>query len=67
MEIRHIIFCIFIASAVYVYFRGKVRFGLVRSLTDYQVLYLIILVLLVQRWAYRHFTAIPESIAMLWG
>jgi len=38
MEIRHIIFFIFIASAVYVYFRGKVRFGLVRSLTDYQVL-----------------------------
>ena len=38
MEIRHIIFFIFIASAVYVYFRGKVRFGVVRSLTDYQVL-----------------------------
>lgn len=38
MEIRHIIFFIFIASAVYVYFRGKVRFGIVRSLTDYQVL-----------------------------
>jgi len=38
MEIRHIIFFIFIASAVYVNFRGKVRFGVVRSLTDYQVL-----------------------------
>ncbi|MBU3641442.1 aspartyl/asparaginyl beta-hydroxylase domain-containing protein [Polynucleobacter sp. Fuers-14] len=38
MEIRHIIFFIFIASAVYVYFRGKVRFGVIRSLTDYQVL-----------------------------
>jgi beta-hydroxylase len=38
MEIRHIIFLIFAASAVYVYFRGKVRFGIVRALTDYQVL-----------------------------
>ena len=38
MEIRHIIFFIFIASAVCVYFRGKVRFGVIRSLTDYQVL-----------------------------
>jgi beta-hydroxylase len=38
MQARHIIFFIFIASAVFVYFRGKVRFGLVRSLTDYQVL-----------------------------
>ena len=38
MEIRHIIFFIFVASAIYVYFRGKVRFGVVRSLTDYQVL-----------------------------
>ena len=38
MEIRHIIFFIFIASAVYVYLRGKFRFGVVRSLTDYQVL-----------------------------
>ena len=38
MQIRHIIFLIFVVSAVFVYFRGKVRFGLVRSLTDYQVL-----------------------------
>jgi beta-hydroxylase len=38
MELRHIVFLIFVVSAVYVYFRGKVRFGLVRSLTDYQVL-----------------------------
>ena len=38
MEIRHVIFLIFVASAIYVYFRGKVRFGVVRSLTDYQVL-----------------------------
>jgi beta-hydroxylase len=38
MELRHVVFLIFVVSAVYVYFRGKVRFGLVRSLTDYQVL-----------------------------
>lgn len=38
MELRHFVFLIFVVSAVYVYFRGKVRFGLVRSLTDYQVL-----------------------------
>jgi beta-hydroxylase len=38
MQARHIIFFIFVASAIYVYFRGKVRFGVVRSLTDYQVL-----------------------------
>ena len=38
MELRHLIFFIFVVSAVYVYFRGKVRFGVVRSLTDYQVL-----------------------------
>ena len=38
MELRHVIFLIFAVSAVYVYLRGKVRFGLVRSLTDYQVL-----------------------------
>ena len=38
MEFRHAIFLIFVSSAIYVYFRGKVRFGLVRSLTDYQVL-----------------------------
>ena len=38
MQIRHIVFIIFVVSAVFVYFRGKVRFGLVRSLTDYQVL-----------------------------
>ena len=38
MQIRHIIFFIFVASAIYVYYRGRVRFGVVRSLTDYQVL-----------------------------
>jgi beta-hydroxylase len=38
MQARHIIFFIFVISAIYVYFRGRVRFGVVRSLTDYQVL-----------------------------
>ena len=38
MELRHIIFLIFAISALNVYFRGRVRFGVVRSLTDYQVL-----------------------------
>ena len=38
MQTRHIIFLFFIFSALFVYFRGRVRFGLVRSLTDYQVL-----------------------------
>lgn len=38
MELRHFIFLVFLSSGLYVYFRGKVRFGLVRSLTDYVVL-----------------------------
>jgi beta-hydroxylase len=38
MELRHTVFLIFVFSAIYVYLRGKVRFGLVRSLTDYQVI-----------------------------
>jgi beta-hydroxylase len=38
MEIRHAILLIFVSSAVYVYFRGRVRFGVMRSLTDYVVL-----------------------------
>jgi beta-hydroxylase len=38
MQARHIIFFIFVISAIYVYFRSRVRFGVVRSLTDYQVL-----------------------------
>jgi beta-hydroxylase len=38
MEFRHAVFLIFVVSAMYVYLRGKVRFGIVRSLTDYQVL-----------------------------
>lgn len=38
MEFRHAVFLVFVVSAMYVYLRGKVRFGIVRSLTDYQVL-----------------------------
>jgi beta-hydroxylase len=38
MELRHAIFLVFLGSALFVYFRGKVRFGLLRSLTDYVVL-----------------------------
>ena len=38
MEFRHFVFLVFLGSGLYVYFRGKVRFGLVRSLTDYVVL-----------------------------
>jgi beta-hydroxylase len=38
MELRHFVFLVFLGSGLYVYFRGKVRFGLVRSLTDYVVL-----------------------------
>ena len=35
---RHWVLVIFIASALYVHLRGKVRFGLVRALTDFTVL-----------------------------
>jgi beta-hydroxylase len=35
---RHWVLIIFIASALYVHLRGKVRFGLVRALTDFTVL-----------------------------
>ena len=38
MELRHGIFLIFLGSALFIYYRGKVRFGLLRSLTDYVVL-----------------------------
>ncbi len=38
MEIRHSIFLVFLGSALFIYLRGKVRFGLLRSLTDYVVL-----------------------------
>jgi aspartyl/asparaginyl beta-hydroxylase (cupin superfamily) len=38
IETRHWILAIFIVSALYVHFRGTVRFGLVRALTDFTVL-----------------------------
>ena len=38
MSLRHAIFFIFLSSGLYIYFRGKVRFSLLRSLTDYVVL-----------------------------
>lgn len=38
MQLRHTIFFLFLSCALFVYFRGKVRFGLLRSLTDYVVL-----------------------------
>ena len=37
-QARHIAFAVLVCSALYIHFRGKVRFGLVRSLTDYVVL-----------------------------
>ena len=38
IETRHWVLAIFIASALYAHFRGTVRFGLVRALTDFTVL-----------------------------
>ena len=38
IETRHWVLAVFIASALYVHFRGTVRFGLVRALTDFTVL-----------------------------
>jgi len=38
IEPRHWVLAIFIVSALYVHFRGTVRFGLVRALTDFTVL-----------------------------
>ena len=35
---RHWVLLVFIASALYAHFRGAVRFGLVRTLTDFTVL-----------------------------
>lgn len=37
-ETRHWVLLLFIASALYAHFRGQVRFGLVRALTDFTVL-----------------------------
>ncbi len=38
LETRHWVLLVFIASALYAHFRGTVRFGLVRALTDFTVL-----------------------------
>jgi len=38
IEPRHWVLAIFVASALYVHFRGTVRFSLVRALTDFTVL-----------------------------
>lgn len=35
---RHAVLLVFVASALYVHFRGKARFGLLRALTDFTVL-----------------------------
>jgi beta-hydroxylase len=35
---RHIVLAVFVLSALYVHLRGRVRFGLVRALTDFTVL-----------------------------
>jgi beta-hydroxylase len=38
LETRHWVLLVFIASALYAHFRGRVRFGMVRALLDFQVL-----------------------------
>ena len=38
IETRHWVLLVFVASALYAHFRGSVRFGLVRTLTDFTVL-----------------------------
>ncbi len=38
IETRHWVLLVFVASALYAHFRGTVRFGLVRTLTDFTVL-----------------------------
>lgn len=35
---RHVVLAVFVLSALYVHLRGRVRFGLVRALTDFTVL-----------------------------
>ena len=39
MELRHWILIVFLASALYAHLRGRVRFGLLRALTDFTVLF----------------------------
>ena len=65
MEIRHAILLIFVSSALYVYFRGRVRFSVMRSLTDYVVLLapvnsLLYLFSKVKAGAYIPVTEFPE-------
>lgn len=38
LEPRHWVLLVFVASALYAHFRGRVRFGMVRALLDFQVL-----------------------------
>jgi len=38
IEIRHWVLLVFVASALYAHFRGRVRFGLARALLDFTVL-----------------------------
>lgn len=38
IEVRHWVLLVFVASALFAHWRGKVRFGLVRALTDFTVL-----------------------------
>lgn len=38
IEVRHWVLLVFIVSALYAHWRGRVRFGLVRALTDFTVL-----------------------------
>ena len=65
MELRHFVFLLFFGSGLYVYFRGRIRFGLIRSLTDYVVLLapintLIYLFSKVDRTPYLSPDAFPE-------
>ncbi|MEY2839675.1 MAG: hypothetical protein RJB60_1974, partial [Pseudomonadota bacterium] len=38
LETRHWVLLVFIASALHAHLRGKVRFGMLRALTDFTVL-----------------------------
>ena len=65
LEPRHWVLVIFIGSALYAHFRGSVRFGLVRALTDFTVLIapvnaLMYLFSRTPRTAYIDQSAFPE-------
>ena len=65
LEPRHWVLVIFICSALYAHFRGSVRFGLVRALTDFTVLIapvnaLMYLFSRTPRTAYIDQSAFPE-------